>query len=147
MRACDGACGEPFYEFDGDVMDRRITDALRELADTASRTAEVLAADVARAAEMFRETVRGGGTLFFCGNGGSAADAQHLATEFVSTLTVDHPRPSIPAVALTTDTSLLTGPSGPTNDSTPTFTFSSGDSGATFECKLDGPGATTEGRP
>src|SRR5439155_12787108 len=41
------------------------------------------------------------------------------------------------------DTSLLSGPSGATNDNTPTFTFSSGDSGATFECKLDGPGAAT----
>ena len=46
--------------------------------------------------------------LLICGNGGSAADAQHLATEFVSTLTIDNPRPSIPAVALTTDSSLLT---------------------------------------
>ncbi len=49
-----------------------------------------------------------GGKLLICGNGGSAADAQHLATEFVSTLTIDNPRPSIPAIALTTDSSLLT---------------------------------------
>ena len=53
-------------------------------------------------------SLRAGGKLLICGNGGSAADAQHLATEFVSTLTVDNPRPSIPAIALTTDTSLLT---------------------------------------
>ena len=49
-----------------------------------------------------------GGKILICGNGGSAADAQHLATEFVSTLTTDNVRPSIPAIALTTDTSLLT---------------------------------------
>src|SRR5207244_11689276 len=50
----------------------------------------------------------GGGSLLIVGNGGSAADAQHLATEFVSTLTLDHPRPAMRAIALTTDTSLLT---------------------------------------
>src|SRR5213076_51172 len=55
---------------------------------------------------MVRETVRGGGTLYFCGNGGSAADAQHLATEYVVRYT--RKRRAYPAVALTTDTSLLT---------------------------------------
>jgi D-sedoheptulose 7-phosphate isomerase len=64
--------------------------------------------DVVGAAELMTRSLRDGGKLLICGNGGSAADAQHLATEFVSTLTLDHPRPSIPAVALTTDTSLLT---------------------------------------
>ena len=46
---------------------------------------------------LIARCARGGGKLLICGNGGSAADAQHLATEFVSTLTLDHPRPSIPA--------------------------------------------------
>lgn len=55
---------------------------------------------------MVRETVRRGGTLYFCGNGGSAADAQHLATEYVVRYTRN--RRPYPAVALTTDTSLLT---------------------------------------
>ena len=64
--------------------------------------------EIEAAARILVETLRSGGKLLICGNGGSAADAQHLATEFVSTLTVDHPRPSIPAIALTTDTSLLT---------------------------------------
>ena len=64
--------------------------------------------DIAGAAEVLVAAFRAGGKLLICGNGGSAADAQHLATEFVSTLTTDHPRPSIPAIALTTDTSLLT---------------------------------------
>jgi D-sedoheptulose 7-phosphate isomerase len=64
--------------------------------------------DVAAAAALLTRTLQDGGKLLICGNGGSAADAQHLATEFVSTLTIDHPRPSIPAIALTTDTSLLT---------------------------------------
>jgi phosphoheptose isomerase len=64
--------------------------------------------DVLAAAELMTASLRSGGKLLICGNGGSAADAQHLATEFMSTLTVDNPRPSIPAIALTTDTSLLT---------------------------------------
>jgi len=87
-------------------MDERITGALRELAATAARTADALAADIARAAEMVRDTVRAGGTLFFCGNGGSAADAQHMATEYV--VRYRRNRRAYPAVALTTDTSLLT---------------------------------------
>lgn len=54
----------------------------------------------------WEKAVRGGGKLLFFGNGGSAADAQHIATELVVRL-VSH-RPSIAAIALTTDTSLLT---------------------------------------
>jgi D-sedoheptulose 7-phosphate isomerase len=64
--------------------------------------------DIVKAAESCALSLRARGKLLICGNGGSAADAQHLATEFMSTLTLDHPRPSIPAIALTTDTSLLT---------------------------------------
>ena len=55
---------------------------------------------------MVQETVARGGTLFFCGNGGSAADAQHLATEYV--VRYMRNRRAYPAIALTTDTSLLT---------------------------------------
>jgi D-sedoheptulose 7-phosphate isomerase len=55
---------------------------------------------------LVEETVRRGGTLFFCGNGGSAADAQHMATEYV--VRYMRNRRPYPAVALTTDTSLLT---------------------------------------
>ncbi len=56
---------------------------LRELAATATRTADALAGDLHAATALVRETLRAGGTLFFCGNGGSAADAQHIATEYV----------------------------------------------------------------
>lgn len=59
-----------------------------------------------RALEMVRATVQAGRTLLFCGNGGSAADAQHIATEYVVRYMRD--RRAYPAVALTTDTSLLT---------------------------------------
>ena len=82
------------------------SEALRELAAVALRAADTMAVDLDRALELVRETVRGGGTLFFCGNGGSAADAQHLATEYV--VRYMRSRRAYPAVALTTDTSLLT---------------------------------------
>jgi D-sedoheptulose 7-phosphate isomerase len=90
---------------DGRIRGRLVA-GLREMAETALRTAETIAPDLERAAAMVRETVARGGTLFFCGNGGSAADAQHLATEYVVRYMRD--RRAYPAVALTTDTSLLT---------------------------------------
>ena len=84
----------------------RIAAGLREMAETALRTADRIGPELERAAEMVRETVARGGTLFFCGNGGSAADAQHMATEYVVRYTRN--RRAYPAIALTTDTSLLT---------------------------------------
>jgi D-sedoheptulose 7-phosphate isomerase len=82
------------------------SDALRDLAAVALQAADESARDLDRALQIVRETVRAGGTLFFCGNGGSAADAQHLATEYVVRYAKN--RRAYPAVALTTDTSLLT---------------------------------------
>jgi len=61
---------------------------------------------VAAAAGRYAETLRGGGTIFFCGNGGSAADAQHIATEYVVRYAAS--RRPLAALALTTDSSLLT---------------------------------------
>ena len=87
-------------------MSDALVGALRELAETALATAASLEAEMVRAADMVRATVAAGGTLFFCGNGGSAADAQHLATEYVVRYMRD--RRAYPAIALTTDTSLLT---------------------------------------
>jgi len=87
-------------------MNSAFTDALRELAETADRVATQLGPDLERAYQMVRETVQRRGTLFFCGNGGSAADAQHMATEYV--VRYMRNRRAYPAIALTTDTSLLT---------------------------------------
>lgn len=61
---------------------------------------------VLRAGEITAKAMREGRKLMVCGNGGSAADSQHLVAEFVSRLTVD--RPALRAVALTTDSSILT---------------------------------------
>lgn len=59
---------------------------------------------------IFAQTIvnclNNGGKILICGNGGSAADAQHIAAEFVGRFVME--RPSLPAIALTTDTSLLT---------------------------------------
>ena len=87
-------------------MTSPFTSALRELAATAERVALELGPDMDRALELVQDAVRRGGTLFFCGNGGSAADAQHLATEYV--VRYMRKRRAYPAIALTTDTSLLT---------------------------------------
>ncbi|MGZ4108843.1 MAG: D-sedoheptulose-7-phosphate isomerase [Actinomycetota bacterium] len=81
---------------------------LSDSARTLDALADGCAEDVAKAASFIADAIRAGGKLLICGNGGSAADAQGLATEFVSTLTTDRRRPAIPAIALTTDTSILT---------------------------------------
>ena len=63
-------------------------------------------AAVLEAGRVTAEAMRAGRKLMVCGNGGSAADAQHLVAEFVVRLTVD--RPALRAIALTTDSSILT---------------------------------------
>src|SRR5215217_7712730 len=80
--------------------------ALRDLASLATRVAEEMGPELDRALALVQDTVTRGGTLFFCGNGGSAADAQHMATEYV--VRYMRNRRAYPAIALTTDTSLLT---------------------------------------
>jgi D-sedoheptulose 7-phosphate isomerase len=87
-------------------MTSPFAEALRELAATAERVASELGPTMDRALHMVQSTVTRGGTLFFCGNGGSAADAQHMATEYV--VRYMRNRRAYPAIALTTDTSLLT---------------------------------------
>jgi D-sedoheptulose 7-phosphate isomerase len=89
-----------------DAVRQHFTTGLRELASLAATVAETLEPHLADALRLVQETVARGGTLYFCGNGGSAADAQHLATEYV--VRYMRKRRAYPAVALTTDTSLLT---------------------------------------
>jgi D-sedoheptulose 7-phosphate isomerase len=68
--------------------------------------ARVLLAPAAILAEAAISVLRAGGKLLVCGNGGSAADSQHIATELTVRFEAD--RPALPAIALTTDTSTLT---------------------------------------
>jgi D-sedoheptulose 7-phosphate isomerase len=80
---------------------------LQESASVTSNAVEACAEDVAAAAEILTASLHRGGKVLICGNGGSAADAQHLATELVSTLSKDRVRQAFAAIALTTDTSIL----------------------------------------
>ncbi|MFN3447717.1 MAG: SIS domain-containing protein [Roseococcus sp.] len=80
--------------------------ATRDLLDAMAEDAALCEA-AARATELCIAALRGGGRLLLCGNGGSAADAQHWAGELVSRFHYD--RPGLPAIALTTDSSILTG--------------------------------------
>lgn len=77
-------------------------------AEVKRQTAEACADSILAAAELIVEAFRSGGKVLLCGNGGSAADCQHMAAEFVSRLTPAFERPGLPALALTTDTSFLT---------------------------------------
>jgi D-sedoheptulose 7-phosphate isomerase len=72
------------------------------------RVAQEMTGQVIGVVEACTSSMRTGGKLFFCGNGGSAADAQHLATEWLVRLRSSVPRPSWPAVALTLDPAALT---------------------------------------
>jgi len=85
---------------------QRAREGLEALAALAGRVAAEHASTIAAIAERYEVALRAGGTLFFAGNGGSAADAQHLATEYV--VRYQTSRPALRALALTTDTSLLT---------------------------------------
>ena len=82
---------------------------LEASARLAAELAEGDAAELAeRAGKLLRDAIAGGGKVLFCGNGGSAADAQHLATELVGRMDADSERGPLPGLALTTDTSALT---------------------------------------
>jgi D-sedoheptulose 7-phosphate isomerase len=70
--------------------------------------AECAGPAIVEAAQRTADRVARGGKIMLCGNGGSAADSQHIAAEFTSRLRASMERPGIPAVALTTDTSFLT---------------------------------------
>jgi len=87
-------------------LERAAVAALRETAKTLAAVEKRNASAVAAAAELILGCFENGGTVFFCGNGGSAADAQHLAAEFSGRYLVD--RPGLPAVALTTNSSAVT---------------------------------------
>src|SRR5688500_11550277 len=70
--------------------------------------AEKCTAEISAAASILIECLKNDGKILLCGNGGSAADCQHISAEFTSVLTQDFVRPGLPAIALTTDTSFIT---------------------------------------
>ena len=84
----------------------RIQKQFRDSAAVKLAALDVLAVPLAAAIDMLFAALTGNGKVLACGNGGSAADAQHFAAELVGRF--ERERPGLPAVALTTDTSILT---------------------------------------
>jgi D-sedoheptulose 7-phosphate isomerase len=87
-------------------LTERLAEAVAEANQLKKRFVEEQAEQVAAAARLMVGTLQEGGKILLFGNGGSAADAQHLAAEFVNRFRVE--RPPLAAIALTTDTSILT---------------------------------------
>lgn len=85
-----------------------ILDSLKESSETKRKIADQCVGDITKAIDIIINALNNKKKILLCGNGGSAADAQHLATEFVIRLNPKIKRPGIPAIALTTDTSNLT---------------------------------------
>jgi D-sedoheptulose 7-phosphate isomerase len=84
----------------------RVAAHFAESANLKLSAAESLAAPIARGGALLADSLRGGGKIMACGNGGSAADSQHFAAELVNRFEME--RPPLAAVALSTDTSTLT---------------------------------------
>ena len=85
-----------------------IVDSLKESSETKLKIERDCKDDILTAVDQLVTSFRNGNKLLLCGNGGSAADCQHIAAELVIRLAHDIKRPALPAIALTTDTSSLT---------------------------------------
>ncbi|UUM21537.1 phosphoheptose isomerase [Mycoavidus sp. SF9855] len=88
------------------MLIERIEQHFQDSASTKLAALEVLAAPIAAAIDTIFAAFANGGKVLICGNGGSAADAQHLAAELIGRF--EQERPALPAIALTTDSSVLT---------------------------------------
>ncbi|HRN27594.1 MAG TPA: SIS domain-containing protein, partial [Ignavibacteriaceae bacterium] len=85
-----------------------IIDSLNESSETKLKIKDQLSDDIIKAVDILVASYKDGNKLLLCGNGGSAADCQHIATEFMIRLSHKIQRPALPAIALTTDSSNLT---------------------------------------
>ena len=85
-----------------------IQDELTASAETKKKTYDACGEEISAAVDLIIAGLRNGKKLLFCGNGGSAADSQHLAAEFVIRMNPAIKRPGLPAIALTTDSSMIT---------------------------------------
>ncbi len=88
------------------MLEQRIEKHFIDSADLKYQAAQTLSKPIAQATEALLACVTNGGKVLVCGNGGSAADAQHFAAEFVGRY--ERERPELAAIALTTDSSILT---------------------------------------
>jgi len=89
-----------------EMLEQRIEQHFIDSADLKYQAAQVLSKPIAAAVQAILASVTSGGKVLACGNGGSAADAQHFAAEFVGRY--ERERPELAAIALTTDSSILT---------------------------------------
>lgn len=91
-------------------MDKQkfIHESLKESAEVKLLIEKECSAEIISSVDILIDAFKNGNKLLLCGNGGSAADSQHIAAEFMIRLSHDVKRPAIPAIALTTDTSNLT---------------------------------------
>lgn len=87
-------------------MAERVSQLFQDSIDTKQQALELLPSPIARAANMITTCLTSGNKVMSCGNGGSAADAQHFSSEMLNRFEME--RPALPAIALTTDTSTLT---------------------------------------
>lgn len=88
------------------MLEQRIEQQFIDSADLKYQAAQALSKPIAAAVQAILTSVTSGGKVLACGNGGSAADAQHFAAEFVGRF--ERERPELAAIALTTDSSVLT---------------------------------------
>lgn len=88
------------------MLEQRIQQHFYDSADLKYQAAQVLSQPIAAAVQAMMTCVTSGGKVLACGNGGSAADAQHFAAEFVGRY--ERERPELAAIALTTDSSIIT---------------------------------------
>jgi D-sedoheptulose 7-phosphate isomerase len=89
-----------------EVLSARVSAQFAESVQLKLEASRLLAAPIARAADLLARTLKAGGKVLACGNGGSAADAQHFAAELINRFEIE--RAPLAAVALTTDSSTLT---------------------------------------
>src|ERR1700712_3056390 len=92
------------------MLEQRIQQHFIDSADLKYQAAQILSKPIAAAVQAILACVTSGGKVLACGNGGSAADAQHFSAEFVGRF--ERERPELAAISLTTDTSILTGRGG-----------------------------------
>ena len=92
--------------YDSTMLEQRIEQQFIDSADLKYQSAQTLSKPIAAAVWALLMCVTGGGKVMACGNGGSAADAQHFAAEFVGRF--ERERPELGAIALSTDSSILT---------------------------------------
>lgn len=115
IEAKSGICNQPLpfagraftlTRYHGAMLEQRIEQQFIDSADLKYQAAQVLSKPIAAAVQAILASVTSGGKVLACGNGGSAADAQHFAAEFVGRY--ERERPELGAIALTTDSSILT---------------------------------------